>query len=221
MAAERLDAADSNSGSDTLSYTVSGAPKRVLVVVTSLAGGHTDPTGVTYGGQAMTLLHNVGVNSEAWIWILDNAGIVAASTTTISVAGWVGAKFLFAASYKNVEQADPAPSGKIASDSDNSGAPATYTTVDVAADDGSVVISMRVDGHAGVGDGTYSWGADLTEQIEEAGDTVSEAGMADAEIASAVTVECRATHSGTPAHAAVISIMLAPAASGSITLVTV
>jgi hypothetical protein len=112
MAVAALDSQGGNINVSTLSYSVSAGTDRMLVVMTSInqfASSPTAPTGVTYGGQAMTLQESTTCSKiEIGIWTLNDAGITAASSTTISVAGWSGRRHLWAKSFSGVEQSTPA-----------------------------------------------------------------------------------------------------------------
>lgn len=97
--------------------TVSGGSDRLLVVVVTSedSGTDVDVDTVTYGGQTLTQIEEqqagTGFSNGIWMGYLDESGIQAAGSTTITPT-WVGGapdNFIQYASivFENVDQADP------------------------------------------------------------------------------------------------------------------
>ena len=109
-----------NNWSSGLTKTVSAGINRCLVVIAALETG-TDSreiTSMTYGGQPMTQVANIfalsGFYARIQVWILNEAGIAAAGSNTISpvFTGTVHAEYcetFSSAVFNNVDQYDPVP----------------------------------------------------------------------------------------------------------------
>lgn len=85
-------AAEIDTGSFSFAYTISNGANRLLVVGIASENGTVIPTGVTYGGQAMTKeaeSFEAGTTG-ATIWYLDEAGVAAAASSTVVVSGLTG-----------------------------------------------------------------------------------------------------------------------------------
>lgn len=99
-----------------LTHTVSGGSNRLLVFVTGHENnGDIDITGVTYGGQAMTLAEEHVTSAADWMarvemYTLDEAGIEAAGGNTFVVTYASGPPTLVthaAATFSGVDQTTP------------------------------------------------------------------------------------------------------------------
>ena len=97
----------------TGAYTVPAGTDRLLVVAVTMeyTGVTAHNVSVTYGGQALTLITQT-TNQQQTIWVgyLNNAGIVAASSTTVSVTHNntnFRAITVHAATYNGVHQTTP------------------------------------------------------------------------------------------------------------------
>ncbi len=93
---------------DNPSVTVSAGSKRVLMVVITNEGAAT--VSVTWGGQAMTqlLIETIGTSMTIQLFYLMEAGIAAASGTTLAITGEAGTFIWHAQSFENVAQFDEA-----------------------------------------------------------------------------------------------------------------
>ncbi len=143
----------------TLSYTVSAGSDRLLVVGVThegiiTAGGVT----CTYGGQSMTNEVSAFVDSgsndlECIFFTLDDTGIAAASTTTISPSGLAasGKVGISTRSLSGVDQATPVPETN--SDSTTSSTPNPLTGIDISAAADTAVCALAGSGSAG----TSTW----------------------------------------------------------------
>ena len=103
-----------------LTKSISAGTDRCLVVIASTENGNgpTDVTALTYGGQAMTQVGEYtvgnagGFNNRIEVWILLNAGIAAATNTTliptISAASFVENVQLYSSAvFQYVDQYNP------------------------------------------------------------------------------------------------------------------
>jgi hypothetical protein len=140
----------------------------------------------------MTMQKQVGQATVALceIWTLNDAGITAASNTTITVESGTGTnRTIHAASYENVNQTTPVP--ETGGDYDHTDPWANpITTVDIVAGDGSAVASIA---YNAVKNRTVTWGAHLTEQTETTNASSGTGSMADALFGTGQTVEARPT----------------------------
>lgn len=104
-----------------MTKSISAGINRCLVVMVGLETGTDlrEVTSMTYGGQAMTQVANVaavsGFYARVQTWILNEAGIAAATSTTIlpTFTGVIHAEYcenFSAASFIHVDQYDPVPS---------------------------------------------------------------------------------------------------------------
>lgn len=109
-----------------LTKTVSAGTNRCLVVVIGLENGTVTPdvTALTYGGQAMTQMYESTANGafvdKLEVWILLNAGIAAASNTTLvptyaAVVNTENVEFFTSISFQNVDQILPISDAEVSS----------------------------------------------------------------------------------------------------------
>ncbi len=101
----------------TANFTIAAAAglNRALVVGVGAENGVTIPTAVSYGGQPLTQLNAIedspgGGGTGGSIWYLLEAGITAATDTTVTVEGLTGGgdEFSYAvAVFSNVDQSTP------------------------------------------------------------------------------------------------------------------
>jgi len=158
--AVRLNTAAS-SNTDSFSYSVSAGNNRCLIVgITQEVASPSQPT-VAYGGQSMT--HVVGIavgdatDQRVDLFFLNDAGIQAASGTTIVVTGEPAAFTINAASYENCVQTTPTVTDTHASTG------AGTTTLDITSSDTSVAVCLGGMGNSG----TVAWSGGVTEQTEQ------------------------------------------------------
>lgn len=205
----RLDTAASGNAS-TLAYAVSAGTDRCLLIGVTQEANPTSDCTVDYGGQAATQIASVaanvgGVQCRAQLFRVMEAGIAAASGSTITATGLTGVYTIHAASYENVHQSSPV-SG---SDTDFSDAstPNPLAACDITVPSDGLGVAI-----AAVGDGpvTATW-ANLTEQTEQQNGS-HEGSFADTLTPGATSVDCTWS---TQTRAAIIGAALSPALSGS------
>lgn len=160
------------------SKTVSAGDSRLLVVRTSLrTTSDSTITGVSWGGQAMTLVDRETTTTnpdlDTAVWELDEAGIAAASGTSFTLTdsgSLLNTQFrLQAGSYENVDQTDPI----VDSFSVNATGGANPTTTALTTVDGGKVLAF-VGANRGTNDGGATEDAsysNMTEQLEQTGTT--------------------------------------------------
>ena len=168
MAVERLDTAVGGV-LNNVSYSISAGSNRCLVIgITQEAATPLVALAVTYGGQSMIQVAGISVGDatdlRTDLYFLNDAGIAAASGTTISVTGLPSNFTLHRASYANVVQTTPTVIDTDAA----SGAGTTVLNI-TSVDDGAIVCL----GAMGNG-GTVVWSGGAIEQteIEDASTTV-------------------------------------------------
>ncbi len=157
------------------SRTISAGNNRLLVVRVSVAGGSLrEPTVVTYGGQEMTLVDSEATTSSrdfhTSLWVLDDAGIVAASTTDFDVTldGSGSVQFrLQTATYEDVRQVTPVLDNYSVSATGG----ATPTSEALTTNNGGIAIVAAGDNEGTGGtdpdvDVSYS---NMTERLEDQG----------------------------------------------------
>jgi len=185
MAVTALDAADSGTTS-TLTYSVSAGSNRVLVVAVGQenSSGHTAPN-VGYGGEAMTRVvwetsGESGYTARADLFVLDDAGIEAASSSVITVTN-IAEETVHARSFQGVDQT--VMTGSIDSGSSTTTTP-NPIQVSVTCQDGSAVVGFAEVGNTS----TANWtSGDTTERTDQV--AASSAGsLSDAEFSSGQTV---------------------------------
>ncbi len=155
-----------------------GSDRAFVFVATNEEQSIPSPTltGVTYGGQALTpvLADDVGngcCGARVEIWILDEAGITAASSTTI-VPTWTSTPdtpLYSNAIFDNVHQATPTGASTSASVSANTPNPVPMSPVNTAA--GDVVIAAATAGEAGTYTAQNGWTLGLTQDTTTGGST--------------------------------------------------
>lgn len=186
----RLDTLDSGT-TDGGSYTVSAGTDRLLVVGLAQEGDPitADQVTITYGGQSMTKQVSIITDDdklEVYIFTLDDAGITAASSTTISITNETAAFAWTAASYDGVDQTNPV--AQTGTDQVDASTPNPLTGASFTVSDGSAVMAVAGNGKSPV---TATWDADLTEQDDFKGSGSMHLTVADELFASgqAVTIE--------------------------------
>lgn len=186
----------------THTFTVSAANNRALVVGVQTEGTQSGTMTCTYGGQSMTnvvqTLAGSGTTQQTVaLFFLNDAGIVAASGTTIS-AGNTGTTdtTVHAASYQDCIQTTP-------TNTDTDSSAATTPNPLAALDITTGAVNAVVVALSGMGNtGTATWASPLTERTDQ--NSGSSAGsMADDEVATATTVACECTWSNQNRAAAV------------------
>jgi len=185
-----FDAASNDSGdstdSATFAHTCTGTNLLLTVGITS---GFTHPnvTGVTYGGNVLTVLSsNVQTDVDQSVWYMTNPP---KGANDIVVTWGANAWFAVGAvSYTGVSQSTPFGTGVVAKANDTDG------NVDVTSGTGEVVIDFystyHTSGH------TIADGAGQTERVNKThGATSWDAGLGISEEAGAATVNMAWTHS--------------------------
>ena len=216
MAVTRLDAAASGN-TDGASYTISAGSDRLLVIGHQVENDATpgDVT-VTWGGQSLikqVIVTIGGANTLTIIlFTLDEAGIAAASGSTITFGGEQPGAFTWhAASYAGVDQTTPIPETN--SDGIDDTTPNPLTGADIVAGDGAAVVALGGCGNATT---ALSTSGDLTEQTDEQDVAGSSTGSyADGLFASGQTVDVEFTWASQN-RAAVASMELAPVAAAAV-----
>ncbi len=146
-----------------------GSGNRVLIVVEQLREGSGNPTtGISYGGQALTQIATeenlVGADLNSAVWILDEAGIAAASGDTIAFTpnSSAGSTFRCAAgAYDDVDQTSIDLDNFTSVSPSGGTEPATSTAL--TSEDGGLVFLCYGINQTTNGDATYT---NLTEQVE-------------------------------------------------------
>jgi hypothetical protein len=203
----RLDTPTSAASTSTHTYTVSAGDNRLLIVgVQQEVASATAPSAVTYGGQTMSsevgTIATGSVDQRVDLFTLDEAGIDAASSSTISVTGAAGSATIHAASYENVDQTTPVPETN--TDSTTTSTPNPMTTAPITAGDGSAVVAF-----AGCGDNTTVTWANVTEQTEQVAATTTIGSLADTLVPSGTTIDPEPTFAAQN-RAAMVSLEIAP-----------
>lgn len=191
MAVSQLDTPTSNGASKTHTYSVSAGTDRHLIVCYHVeAGGLSDPsaTAVTYGGQDMIKHDHVHLNAavdiEISVWGLNDAGIAAASGTTISVtSGGTSAVAVHAASYAGVDQTTPLAQA-VSKETTGSATPNPLTSYPLTVTAGNALIA-----YSGCGNGTTATWANVTERTDQTGGG-SASSMADTLSSGVIDPEC-------------------------------
>lgn len=187
------------------SKTVSAGTSRVLLYAVSnrngVASAGAQLTAVSYGGQAMTQVERTesagpGTDTEVSLWILDEAGIAAASGTAFTIThGNTGAVQYraFAGSYEVVDQATPVLDSFAAIAASGAAPTASALTTGV----GGVVLGFigNSEGSNTSTPDVTAWGGGLTELLENTG-TASYASLAELLDATGANVTPSPTVSG-------------------------
>ena len=179
-------------------------------------GSAKKPSGVTYGGQSMTFLYEAqdgGDERGIYVYGLDEAGIAAATTTTISVSGWTSdaQRGMFAICFMNVEQGGPIQAGTEYDDSSPAD-PLTGHDLPAQPEDGSMVLSVFGCKTVLATEGTYVVAGDADREladIKTEGRWGVLAAGAHCRSTYGSTPALRATHTSSPAAAWAVSLELA------------
>ncbi len=146
-----------NSWQTGLTHTAGAGTDRMLVfVATNEQQAPTAPTltGVTYGGQALTPVTSAQVangccNARAEVWVLDEAGLAAAASTTLAPA-WSSAPNTPLYSHVIFENVDQTlPFGDIVNGTVIGDTPNPVPMSPVATSAGDLVVGVAVAGEAG------------------------------------------------------------------------
>jgi hypothetical protein len=171
---------------------------------------HTSDTmisAVKYGGQSLTRINGVVVNSldRVELWYLNEAGIVAATNTTFVVtygAGTPSNQLFASVAYKNVDQTTPIFASNV--NSVNAATPNPLpTSVSVTAD--GMAIGAELSGDTG----TFTWNNSWSEGTDQAA-LSSAATTADHAVAANGTDSASATCSNQH-RVAIVAASLSPA----------
>lgn len=177
--------------SSTHSFTVTAADNRCLIVLVTTEGTQSGNHTCTYGGQTMThvvaAIAGSGTTQQTvTLFYLNDAGIVAASGTTITPGNVPGDISIHAASYQDAMQTTPTNTD---TDSAAGTTPNPLAALDIVtgADD-AVVCAGSGMGNAG----SCAWASPLTERTDQA--TASANGSyADDSVPTATTIACEPT----------------------------
>ncbi len=196
-----------------------GSGNRVLIVVEQLRQDSSNPTtGITYGGQALTQVasqsNSPGADLDSAVWVLDEAGIAAASGDAIAftpstLAG--GATFrAAAAAYDDVDQTS-IDLDNFTSVSASAGTEPAVSTA-LTSEDGGLVFLCYGANQTTDADATYT---NLTEQLEiSAAGIYLGVGEATAS-GSSFTPNASLTVSATNGRGTAIAFSLAAASGGN------
>lgn len=187
--------------SSTHSFTVGTGDNRCLIVLVTTEGTQSGNHTCTYGGQTMThvvaAIAGSGTTQQTvTLFYLNDAGIVAASGTTITPGNVPGDISIHAASYQDAMQTTPTNTD---TDSSAAATPNPLAALDIVtgADD-AVVCAGSGMGNAG----SATWATPLTERTDQA--TASANGSyADDSVPTATTIACECTWSNQNRAAAV------------------
>lgn len=201
----------------THSFTVSAGNQRCLIVGLTGEGTQSGNHTCTYGGQTMTFVVATTAGSgttqqTVTLFYLNDAGIDAASGTTITPGNVPGDLSIHAASYQDAMQTTPTNTD---TDSSAASTPNPLAALDIVtgADD-AVVCALSGMGNAG----SAAWGGTLTERTDQA--TASANGsFADDSVPTATTIACECTWT-TQNRAAAVALELEHDAGVGITGVT-
>ncbi len=160
-----------------LSHTEETGGDRLLVFVASHEHGSAPApvlTAVTYGGQVMTNVNGAstgtGVTTRVEIWILNEAAIAAATSSTF-VPSWDTSPDVPKYSHAFFDDVNQlSPSGAQATNSTDTGTPNPLTTAALSTNSGA---DMVVVGIAGGNDGTFTASNGFTLGNNQSGGTAS------------------------------------------------
>ncbi len=200
----------------THTFAVSAGANRALVVLVQTEGTQSGDITCTYGGESMVnVAQEIGgsgtTQQTVAMFFLNNAGIVAASGTTLS-AGNLGStdNTISAASYEDCVQTTPTNYDTDTSDAATPNPLAALDITTTAAN--SVVVAGSGMGNAG----SAAWASPLTERTDQAAGS-SNGSLADDEVASGSTlVACECTWT-TQNRACAVALELVHAVSEGIT----
>ncbi len=202
------------------SRTISAGDDRLFLAhPTSAAGSSVLITGLSWGGQAMTLVDEEtstgGRDLHSSVWRLDEAGIDAASGTAFIVTPNSGStQFrIRSATYENVDQVSPVV-GSFAVSSVNAGDDPISSEL-VTINGGKAVAATAINrgtSDAGTEDISYS---NMTEQVEENASTSQYSSVADTDVdGTGFTPGVTSTQTGGRVH--LIGVSLRPVASNAV-----
>lgn len=187
-----LDTPTSNNGSATLTFAVSAGTNRCLIVGVQQEGNQAGAPTASYGGQGMTNVVDNEINPgttscRSTLFFLNDAGIEAAGTTTITISNAVGTEIsIHAASYEECVQTTPTNTD---TDGSTAATPNPLAALDITTvSANSVVCALSSMGNSG----TAAWGLTLTERTEQSPSS-STGSYADDEVPSATTIACECT----------------------------
>ncbi len=148
-------------------HAAPAGPNRVLLVFghSEANAAPTDFSAITYGGQALTQvverLQNQGsaYSATAEIWILDEAGIQAATGSSIvaTTTGAVETRRISSAFYAGVDQADPTGQTGTAGQNDNETQILTVALSGLELDAGDMVVANNTVRNDQGGDTSWTW----------------------------------------------------------------
>lgn len=148
-----------NSASLTISHTVAVKPHRVLVVM--VASVH-DPSGVTYGGTALTELADANSGGWATMWYLANP---ATGTNNVVVSGSSGD---YAAQVNSYYGANPVDVFNTVAEAANAGSANHTATLSVTSEAGDIVVDAIYTDNGG----SLDPGASQTALMDRAQDDI-------------------------------------------------
>jgi hypothetical protein len=187
-------------------YTVPAGPNRLLVVAIS-SKTNDDDTGaktasVSYGGQSLTAqVVLVGQRTNAWIFVLNEAGIVAAGSNnnlvfTVTFAGGTALQTnVYAAVYAGVDQVSPIADTGTVLNNDPSGTIGAYTNTLTVPSGGIGVEMVSTVGGGSAAAPTLTVGANWTNRLAETGASRSRGAFLNTTAASGLRDE---THTISP-----------------------
>lgn len=214
MAVARLDTPTVAGSVTSHTYTVGAGSNRCLVVCFSWEHSvAASITSATYGGQAMVEAVEIntpdaGFSANAAIYYILEAGIAAASGTTITPTwGTTPAEGnIYAASYTGVNQTGGATTNPATATAESNEATPNPLIADLTETDEGMVAAVSSCGNAT----TSTWQADMTEQLDNATGSAS-GSYADRLSTTAANVNIESTQASQN-RAALCSASFAPSA---------
>lgn len=213
--ADILDTPTSTSDQTTHTFAVSAGTNRCLIVGITQEGTTLGAPTVTYGGQSMVNVIDIEINpgttsQRVTLFFLNDAGIVAASGTTISASNTVAASVsIHAASYENAVQSTPTNTD---SDSSTTATPNPLANCDIVTGAANAVVVAL----SGMGNsGTAAWATPLTERTDQQMNATATGSLADDEVPTATTIACECTWT-TPNRHVIVALELANLDASSI-----
>ena len=153
--------------SKTGNYTVSAGSNRMLFLATcDEASEEVFKSTVTYGGQALTRISHIYLSSAPGltmdVWVLDEAGLAAASSTAFNVVGFASRSGMSLIAYQNVNQS------ALPTEVDTAFSTSTSSrNVDVTTEDGGMAFCAAT---SGASSPTFSW-TGATERTDRLGNS--------------------------------------------------
>lgn len=190
----------------THTFSISAGSNRCLIVGVTQEGTTLGAPTVTYGGQSMVNVVDLEINpgttsQRVTLFFLNDAGIVAASGTTITVSNGTATISTHAASYEDCVQTTPTNTD---SDSSLTADPNPLADCDIVTGAAnSIVVALSGMGN----DGTAAWGGTLTERTEQSMATTATGSLADDEVPTATTIACECTWT-TPNRHVIVALEL-------------